>query len=799
MANKQTIKDDEFYVKKNDIDAMRRRPTMYVGGVGEVATEHLVHELVDNNRDECIKKDSPGNMIKTVITDTEVTSEDNGRGIPTNILQILLETNQAGSNMTRSGGSTAGENGSGITCITALSSYMEVTTFRPTEKKKMTLIYKEGEKVDEIVEEYHDKRSGLKTTFRPSKKILKTNKFPVEKIRVWLQDFNYTLPRGINMIYTINGVEDHVKHKELWEFFADETHDVVIPQDARMCNDLSINCEGNFVEELVNEHEEVIDSVTRHFTLEAVLTYADPDKYKGEDIRHSWANMIYNRENGEHVNGVLRAFNKVMKKKLVNKYKKLEGINLKRDIENHLSLAVKVFCDSPNLFSAQAKQEVISEELGKAIEETVIKKLEGMTGGAIAEMVEVIHGNYRARIEGEKMRNVAKDAKGFKTWVKPDSYYPCSSVKTEQGKEIFLVEGNSAGGGLKAARNAKYQAILTFRGKSKNTWDCTLEEALKSEPWLNLLKVLECGVGPSFDMRKLAFDKIIIATDADIDGYHIRVGFTSFFIKFLPEIVLAGKLYIAEPPLYRLVAGKDVYFVASQAEYIDACVNSIGKIQVNLPDVKKTINAGDLVSDAFDYLANLTDVSITRSTSPQLLEFIAEGFMKYGNTVEGFEKNIDKWLRNLPKSYRDETKYDSKIHQLKTVIDLHDHLVIIDDDLIEQLQYNINVLRKYGLIIEYPEKGSGKIKSNTLSRFFEDVERFYPTIKDRYKGLGSSPAYASREVIMDPKTRRLLRVSMDNPNVNTIMGNLVGSGKENISARKEMLMDFKVTKDMIDN
>ena len=257
-------------------------------------------------------------------------------------------------------------------------------------------------------------------------------------------------------------------------------------------------------------------------------------------------------------------------------------------------------------------------------------------------------------------------------------------------------------------------------------------------------------------------------------------------------------MYIAEPPLYRLVAGKDVYFVASQSEYIDACVNSIGNIELNLPDVRQKISAGELVSDIFDYLANLTDVSITRSTSPQLLEFIAEGFMKYGNTVEGFENNIDEWLGNIIKIYPEMT-YDHKIHQLKAVIDLHDHLVIIDDDLIEQLQYNINAIRAYGLIVEYPEKNTGRKKSVTLSKFFEDVERFYPTIKDRYKGLGSSPAYASREVIMDPKTRRLLRVSMDNPNVNTIMGNLVGSGKENISARKEMLMNFKVTKDMIDN
>ena len=795
MANQ--IKDDVFYVKKNDIDAMRRRPTMYVGGIGEVGSFHLVNELISNNRDECLKAESPGNMIKANITDTEVTAEDNGRGIPTKMLQILLETNQAGSNMIRSGGYTAGENGSGITCITALSSYMEVTTFRPTEKKKMTLIYKEGEKVDEIVEPYNEKRGGLRTTFRPSKKILHTNKFPVDKIKTWLQDFNYTLPRGINMMYTINGVEDHVKHKELWEFFADESHDVVIPQDARMCDDLQFECTGKFLEEIVNDKDET-ELKERTFKMECVITYADPEKYKGEDIIHSWTNMLHNKDNGEHVDGVMRAYNKVMKQKLINKYKKLEGVNLKRDIENHMSMVLRVSCDAANMFSAQAKQANVSKELGKAIEEAVIEKLSNFSTGLMNALVEVIHGNYRARVEGEKMRNVTKDARGFKTWQIPDSFYPCSTAKSEQGKELFLVEGNSAGGGLKQARNAKYQAILTFRGKSKNCWDCTLEEALKSLPWLNLVKVLECGIGPSFDIRKLAFDKVIIATDADIDGYHIRTGILSFFMRFLPELIEAGKVYIAEPPLYRLTQGRDVYFVASQGEYIETCISSIGNINLIFPDKKIEAHASQFVTDAFDYLTNIDDVAITRSTSSYLLEFIAEGFAKYGGTVDAFEKNIEKWLKSIYKIYP-EISYDHRTHQLMAVIDLRDHLVIIDDDLIEQLQYNINVIKKYGLLITYPDKSIGKNRTTTLTRFFEDVERYYPTIKDRYKGLGSSPAYASREVIMDPKTRRLLRVTMNGLETMSIMGNLVGSGKDNMQARKEMLMNFKVTKDMIDN
>jgi len=574
------IKDDSFYVKKNDIDAIRKRPTMYIGSLGDTGVFHLCKELIDNNNDECIKPNSPGNRIHIEITDNYIKSRDNGRGIPTDMLRVIHETSQAGSNMTRAGGSTKGENGVGTTTYTAMSSFLEVTTLRPTEKKKLTLRYKEGELVDSVLEDYQGKESGLITTFKPSKKVLGTDKIPVEMLRQWLTEFNYTLPEGIIMTYSINGKETQVEHKELYQFFDDENNDVIIPEDSRLCDNLIFTCKGSLVEEVLGK------SYDRTFKIDAVITYADPDKYKGEDIRHSWMNMIHTSQNGDHVDGVIKGFSKYIKDRIVVKNKRLEGVNLKRDIESHMSIVVRGTCNCANMFSAQAKQAVLSKQLGKAIEEATIEALGDLNNGVINEIVDVIIGNYRARIEGEKARNITSTTKALKSWQKPDSYYPCSSIKTEEPKELFLVEGNSAGGGLRSARNAKYQAILQFRGKSLNVWDVPLERALESKPWLNLVKVLGCGIGPSFDIKKLNFDKIIIATDADIDGYHIRVGFCAFFVKYLPEIVRAGKLYIAEPPLYKLSKDKDVYYVASQTEYLQTCIDSIGDMEISFPNMK---------------------------------------------------------------------------------------------------------------------------------------------------------------------------------------------------------------------
>lgn len=577
MAN---IKDDEFYVKKNDIDAIRKRPTMYIGSLGAKGVYHLCKEMIDNNRDECFKSVSPGNEINILITKKMVISSDNGRGIPTNLLRTVHETNQAGSNMTRANGYSAGENGTGTTTYTAMSSYLKVESFRPTEKKKMTIEYKEGVLINEKIEKYTGTAGGLRTTFVPSKKVLGVDEIPIDMLVDWLSEFNYTLPKKVRMVYQIEDQKPVViKPVPLETYFSDPKHEVCIPYEARLSDDLLFSFEGKLKEEALGK------TYNRTFKLDVCIMYADPEKYKGEDIRHSWMNMIHTSQNGDHVNGVLGGYTKFIKERLIAKNKKFAEVNMKRDIEAHMSIVVRAWCDYANMFSAQAKQAVLSDPLRAAIREATYNELSKIaTSPVVNNIIDVIIGNYRARIEGEKARNISSSTKAIKTWQKPDSYYPASSVKTVQPKELYLVEGKSAGGGLKGARDASYQAILTFRGKSLNVWDETLSRVLQSQTWLNLVKVLGCGIGTTFDMKKLAFDKIIISTDADIDGYHIRVILIIFFVKYYPEIIQAGKLYIAEPPLYKLASNKDILYVASQSEYIDACINSIGDLEINFPE-----------------------------------------------------------------------------------------------------------------------------------------------------------------------------------------------------------------------
>lgn len=205
------------------------------------------------------------------------------------------------------------------------------------------------------------------------------------------------------------------------------------------------------------------------------------------------------------------------------------------------------------------------------------------------------------------------------------------------------------------------------------------------------------------------------------------------------------------------------------------------------------------VEDAFEYLNVLRDVSQTKLVNRYLLEYIANGFVKYGRSPESFIENIDKWLRSLTGIYK-EIGFDHTTNQIIATIDLIDQYVIIDQELMESLEYIINVQDKYGLIVHYVSKQKKIDNQTTLSRFFEYIEQFYPVIKDRYKGLGSSPAIVSKETIMDPRTRRLIRVTInDIAEMQRRMSVLVGKSKEDIRNRKELLMNYKFSKADIDN
>jgi DNA gyrase/topoisomerase IV subunit B len=206
-------------------------------------------------------------------------------------------------------------------------------------------------------------------------------------------------------------------------------------------------------------------------------------------------------------------------------------------------------------------------------------------------------------------------------------------------------------------------------------------------------------------------------------------------------------------------------------------------------------NIKEFVTDAFDYLDELETTSINYSVNRYLLEYIANGFVKY-KTVDGFIKHIDDWIRSLVHVFP-ELGFNHDTNQINATIDLVDQVVVVDEALYEQLSYVINVQTKYGILIKF-KSDSGE-QTTTISRFFETINRMFPQIKDRYKGLGSSDSDVMAEVVLDPKTRRIYRVNIEDINrAKQQMGVLVGKNKEEVRQRKELLLDFKFTAADID-
>lgn len=789
MSKIQTFKDDEMYIKTSDIDAIQHRPSMYISQVGLGGAGQICRELIDNSRDECIKKDSPGDEIYIEIDDKHLFVKDNGRGIATDLLQKVYETNQAGSSMLRAGGETVGENGSGTALATAFGGTLIVTTTRPQEKKKLTLEYHDGKLANKKLEKYTGNEHGLSNYFEPSKFYLGTNKIPVDDLAEWIRDFDYTINNEYKINYKIRNKEYKVEHKPLKKYIQSHCMDI----NAFSTFPMEFSCKGKLDEDFQGK------TYHRTFNVDAVLVYAHPD-YTDDLICQSWMNKINTIQHGSHLSGVLKGYQMFITEKCIKRNKKLEDEDLRKDIINHLHIVVNARCNLAHMFSGQTKYNCISPDLEKAIIDATYESLnKNVTKEIIDQFVDMVIGNHRARVAGEQSRNINKAVKDDKKWVQPKCFIPCSNVKCEFPRELYIVEGNSAGGGLRAARDARFQAIFQARGKTLSVWSKALEEVLKSQVWRDLIKCLGCGIGPTFNMKKLKYDKIIIATDADIDGFQIRVLDVSLFVMFYPEIIQAGKLYIAEPPLYRLEHGKKHFYVATQNEYIDVCIKSIGDIKIEFPErPKHQITAPTFVHNTFDYLSNLRDASITRNVNPQFLEYIAWGIANNGGDINKFIKNITKWQKQLAEVYP-ELGYNEKTKQVTNVIDYHDQLVVLDEYLVESIKYIIDTIMVYGVMITYTSKKLGTTVTNTLSTFYADMEKYYPTIKNRYKGLGSSPAIISKEVIMDPKTRRIIRLTMNDALIMQQMGVLLAKDKDSLLARKDLISSFHFTKNDIDN
>ena len=548
--------DESSIVILEGLDAVRKRPGMYIGSTDSKGLHHLVWEIVDNAIDEALN--GYGNEIAiTLEKDGSVTVEDHGRGMPVgkhksgvSTLQVIFTILHAGGKFTSHGGYTSagGLHGVGASVVNALCTWCKVTVHDGKDIWSMTF-EDGGSKIGKLEKVGKTNRTGSTVTFKPDSTIFKTVHFSYSTICERAQEDAFLL-KGLKMI-----VRDKRK----------EEKEVIYQYEDGL---------KAFIDEVNQDHTPMHDSISfrgesNQIVVEGCFQYTD--EYQ-ENI-FSFTNMVRTRDGGSHETGAKQAFTKVF-----NEYARKNGFLKEKDkgfdgndVREGLTLVINLTIPEDYLqFEGQTKEKLGSPEAKPATETVVSENLRYF----LEENKEVANALVRKIIKAAQARNAARKAradirngKGKNRSERVLSGKLASAQsKDARRKELYLVEGDSAGGSAKQGRDSKYQAILPLRGKVLNTEKASLEAIEKNEELNTIIHALGAGVGANFTAEDSNYYKVIIMTDADDDGAHIQNLLLTFFYRYMRELITHEMLYIALPPLYRIAKGGKEYYLYTNEE-----------------------------------------------------------------------------------------------------------------------------------------------------------------------------------------------------------------------------------------
>ncbi|RGW72171.1 DNA topoisomerase IV subunit B [Holdemanella biformis] len=548
--------DESSIVILEGLDAVRKRPGMYIGSTDSKGLHHLVWEIVDNAIDEALN--GYGNEIAiTLEKDGSVTVEDHGRGMPVgkhksgvSTLQVIFTILHAGGKFTSHGGYTSagGLHGVGASVVNALCTWCKVTVHDGKDIWSMTF-EDGGSKIGKLEKVGKTNRTGSTVTFKPDPTIFKTVHFSYSTICERAQEDAFLL-KGLKMI-----VRDKRK----------EEKEVIYQYEDGL---------KAFIDEVNQDHTPMHDSISfrgesNQIVVEGCFQYTD--EYQ-ENI-FSFTNMVRTRDGGSHETGAKQAFTKVF-----NEYARKNGFLKEKDkgfdgndVREGLTLVINLTIPEDYLqFEGQTKEKLGSPEAKPATETVVSENLRYF----LEENKEIANALVRKIIKAAQARNAARKAradirngKGKNRSERVLSGKLASAQsKDARRKELYLVEGDSAGGSAKQGRDSKYQAILPLRGKVLNTEKASLEAIEKNEELNTIIHALGAGVGANFTAEDSNYYKVIIMTDADDDGAHIQNLLLTFFYRYMRELITYEMLYIALPPLYRIAKGGKEYYLYTNEE-----------------------------------------------------------------------------------------------------------------------------------------------------------------------------------------------------------------------------------------
>ncbi|MGQ9701065.1 MAG: DNA topoisomerase (ATP-hydrolyzing) subunit B [bacterium] len=531
------------------LEAVRRRPAMYIGDVGIRGLHHLIFEVVDNSVDEALA--GYCDHIRVTIDNDVVDVEDNGRGIPTDThpaqkksaLEVVMTVLHAGGKFDdKVYRISGGLHGVGVSAVNALCEFLEAEVYR--DGKIYFQRYKKGEPEEAVKVIGKTQKRGTRIRFKPDKEIFRKIEFSKEIIAQRLREVAF-LNKGLKIdfedkktqtkerFYSTEGVLDLVKYLDSGR--------------QRLHKPFYIHDTQNGIE------------------IEVALEYND--SYL-ENI-FTFANTINTHEGGTHLVGFKSALTRTLNE-YARKHNQLkEDLSLTgEDTREGLTAVVSIKIREPQ-FEGQTKTKLGNPEAKGAVESLVNEKFSAFLeeNPRIAGIImSKVLAAAKAREAARKARELTRRKSLIDSEFLPGKLADCSSDNPEES-EIFVVEGDSAGGSAKQGRDRRFQAILPLRGKILNVEKCGLNKILGNEEIRTLISAIGCGIGEDeFDISKLRYKKIVIMTDADVDGAHIRTLLLTFFFRFMKELIDAGVIYIAQPPLYRIRYDKKEEYLYSDEE-----------------------------------------------------------------------------------------------------------------------------------------------------------------------------------------------------------------------------------------
>ncbi len=798
------------------LEAVRMRPSMYIGDTGERGLHHLVYEVVDNSIDEALA--GYASHIQVIIhTDNSITVVDDGRGIPVDIhegegkpaVEVVLTVLHAGGKFDHNAYKVSGGlHGVGVSCVNALSDWVEVKVCR--DGGIHTIRFERGNTVRELQRVGDTDKRGTSVTFKPDGTIFSTTIYKYETLANRMRELAF-LNRGITITLTDERTEDGAPARSETFHYEGGISEFVKHMNANKAV----------------LHPDVIYFHRERDGIDVEVAFQYNDSFT--ELIYSYTNNIHTIEGGTHLTGFQTALTRT-----INAYAKNELKNDKpmtgNDTREGLSAVISVKVPDPQ-FEGQTKTKlgngevmgivasVINDELGAYLEQNpaVAKEvvLKSMTAA-------------RAREAARKARELVQRKGALEGFSLPGKLADCSG-KDPAKCEIYIVEGDSAGGSAKQGRDSSFQAILPLRGKILNVEKARLDKVLENKEIQALIAAIGCGIGEdNFDISKARYHRIIIMTDADVDGSHIRTLLLTFFFRQMRPLIDAGYVYIAKPPLFKVTRRKKISYIESE-EQLDRHLIELGsedlvvknsageamspeqvKVLVDLFNRAASAAVGirrcgidpveyfDSVKDGHFPTAHITVRELDGSTSQKYVygdadesAFIAETEARLGIVRS---ESADVAAGETPA----ENDGHARPFDIVNIFEAAPCDALLTDLAAQGISPE-QVFKASEKLFTVTGSGSVETEASSLQEFFDAIRengRQGLSIQ-RYKGLGEMNADQLRDTTMDPASRKMIKVTMEDAMqadymFNLLMGDVVEPRREYIEQHAAGVKDLDI-------